>query len=147
MLHTIPKQKAPIIYNSFEYLHKKTQKWLLEIYFIKTELNFLKELISEHVIEICKSDNFKDAKMYLTGIEHEISLNDKLTESIKDHAINLSLLAEGVYLSKQQEIRKNHTILKIEVDNYIENLKYMKQQTFELILRVMNKNKSKKLLK
>jgi hypothetical protein len=147
MLHTIPKQKEPIIYNSFEYLHKKTQNWLLEISFIKTELIFLKELISQHVIAICKSNNFNDAKMYLTGIEHEILLNDKLIASIKKHAINLSLLTEGVYLTKQQEIRKKHTLLKVEVDNYIENLKYMKQQTFELILKVMKKNKSKKLLK
>ncbi len=146
MLHTIPKQKEPIIYNSFEYLHKKTQNWLLEISFIKTELNFLKELISEHVIAICKSNNFKDAKMFLTGIEHEILLNSKLLKSIKKHAINLALLTEGVYLSRQQEIRKNHTLLKVEVDNYTENLKYIKKQTFELILKVMKKNKSKKLL-
>jgi len=147
MIQTIPKQKEPIIYNSFEYLYKKTQNWLLEIYFIKTELNFLKELIAEHVIGICKTENFNEAKLYLTGIEHEIILNDKLTKSIKKHAINLSLLTDGVYLSKQQEIRKNHTLLKIEVDNYKENLKYMKQQTFELILKVMKKCKSKKLLK
>jgi hypothetical protein len=147
MLHTVPKQKEPIIYNSFDYLHKKTQKWLLEIYFIKTELNFLRELISEHIIEICKSQNFNDAKMYLTGMEHEIILNDKLTKSIKTHSINLSLLTEGIYLTKQQEIRKNHTLLKIEVENYKDNLKYLKQQVFELILKVMKNNKCKKLLR
>ncbi|MCF6181775.1 hypothetical protein [Lutibacter sp.] len=147
MLHTIPKQKEPIIYNSFEYLHKKTQKWLLEIDFIKTELFFLKELIDEHVIEICNSKNFNDAKMYLNGVAHEISLNEKLTKSIKAHSINLSLLTEGIYLTKQKEIRKNHTLLKIEVENYKDNLKYMKQQIFELILKVMKMNKSKKLLR
>jgi hypothetical protein len=147
MLHSNSKQKESIIYDHFEYLYRKEQNWLLEISFIKTELLFLKELISKHIIKICKSDNFKDAKMYLTGIEHEISLNDKLVSSIKKHAMNLSLLTEGVYLAKQQEIRKNYTLLKVEVDNYIENLKYMKQQTFELILRVMKLNTSRRLLK
>jgi len=147
MIHTIPKQKEPFIYNSFEYLHKKSQNWLLEINFIKTELVFLKELISDHVIAICKSDSFRNAKTLLTGIEHELNLNEELSKSIKSHSINLSLLVDGAYLAKQHEIRKNHTLLKNEVINYITNLKYLKKQVFELILNVMKINKSKKLLK
>jgi hypothetical protein len=147
MIKTIPKHKEPIIYNSFEFLHNKTENWLLEVYFIKKELLFLKELLAEHIIEICNSENFKEAKMYLSGVIHEINLNDILVKSIKEHAINLSLLMEGVYLSKEKQIRKDHTLLKIEFENYRENSKYMKQQIFELVLKVMKKNKCKKLLK
>jgi len=131
---------------SVERLHTKAQQWISEIEFIKIEQNFLKELFTEHIMGLCETRNYDQAKMLLNGIEHEAKLGNKLIESIKEHKINLALLLENIQLKKETKYRDNHKLLKIEVKNYIENFKYIKEQVFELVLLIMRNEKEKKLL-
>lgn len=146
MKRIIPKQKSPSFNNSVEYLHVKTQNWISEIEFIKVEQDFLKELLAEHIMGLCDTNNFTKGKLYLNGINHEAKLGKTLIESINEHKINLALLMENIYLKKENLFRDNHESLKIEVKNYIENFKYIKKQVFELILFIMKKEKQQKLL-
>lgn len=139
-------RKSAGSHNSIERLHAKAQQWISEIEFIKIEQNFLKELLAEHIIGLCTTDNYTKAKLLLKGIEHETNLGNKLIESIKEHKINLALLLENIYLKKEDTFRNNHKLLKIEVNNYIENFKYIKEQVFELVLFIMKSEKEKKLL-
>ena len=132
--------------NSIERLHTKTQQWISKIEFIKIEQNFLKELLAEHIIGLCNSDNYAQAKLLLTGITYETKLGNKLMESIKEHKINLALLLENIQLKKENTYRDHQKLLKIEVYNYIENFKYIKEQVFELVLSIMKNEKEKKLL-
>ncbi|WP_456461096.1 hypothetical protein [Lutibacter sp.] len=147
MKRVIPKQqKVAAFKHSIDYLHSKSKQWISEIKFINVEQNFLKELLAEHIIGLCDSNNFTKAKLFLNGINHEIKLGDKLLNSIKEHNINLALLIENVYLKKEGAIRENHKFLKADVKNYIENFKYIKEQVFEIILHIMKKEKQQKLL-
>ncbi|AMC10092.1 hypothetical protein Lupro_01985 [Lutibacter profundi] len=146
MKQVIPKQKVATFKHSIDYLHSKSKQWISEIKFIKVEQNFLKELLAEHIIGLCDSNNFTKAKLFLNGINHEKKLGDELINSIKEHNINLALLIEKVYLKKEDTIREKHELLKKEVKNYIENFKYIKEQVFELILLIMKKEKQQKLL-
>ena len=146
MKRIIPKQKVLIFDNSIEYLLKKNQIWISEIKFIKIEQNFLRELLTEHVLGLCETQNFNKAKLLLSGIEHENKLADVLIENIKEHKINLTLLIENIYLKREDAFRKNQEYLKIEVVNFIDNFRYIKEQVFELVLLVMKKNKQQKLL-
>ncbi len=146
MKRLIPKQKALIFNNSIEYLLNKTKKWTSELNFIKIEQNFLKELLTEHVVEFCKANNFKNAKLFLKGLEHESKFGDELIRNIDDHNINLALLVENIYLKREDNFRKNHESLKVEVINYRENFKYLKEQVFDLVLHIMKKEKQDKLI-
>ena len=146
MKRLIPKQKVLIFNNSIDYLLKKTKKWSFELNFIKVEQKFLKELLAEHVIEFCKTNNFKKAKLFLSGLEQESKLGDELIKNIDEHTINLALLVENIYLKREDNFRKNHEYLKIEVIKYIENFKYLKEQVFDLVLFIMKKEKQHKLL-
>lgn len=147
MKRVIPKQQKVAVYkHNIDYLHSKSKQWISEIKFINVEQNFLKELLAEHIIGLCDSNNFTKAKLFLNGINHEIKLGDKLLNSIKEHNINLALLIENVYLKKEGAIRENHKFLKTDVKNYIENFKYIKEQVFEIILHIMKKEKQQKLL-
>jgi hypothetical protein len=146
MKQMILKQDQSIFNYSVENLQLETKKWLSEIEFIKIEQNFLKELITDHIIMLCKTDNFSKAKLLLNGINHESKLGEILMASIKEHRINLALLAENIYLKKENDFRKDQELLKIEVDNYIQNFKYIKEQVFELALFIMKKEKQQKLL-
>ncbi|WP_299525034.1 hypothetical protein [uncultured Lutibacter sp.] len=146
MKHIIPKQKPLSFNNSIEHLHNKTHEWISEIEFIKVEQDFLKELLAEHIMGLCDTNNFSKGKLYLNGINHEAILGETLIESINDHKINLALLIENIYIKRENLFRDNHEFLKNEVQNYIENFKYIKKQVFELILFIMKKEKQQKLL-
>jgi hypothetical protein len=141
MKNPLPKKTKTNCESSIEHLHKKTQEWVSEIEFIKVEQQFLKELLTEHIIGLCKSDNFNTAKLLLKGIEHENILGDDLIISISDHNVNLALLMENIYLKKEADFRENHEFLKIEVKNYIQNFKYIKEQVYKLVLYIMKKQK------
>ena len=143
---TQKKEERSNFESSIERLHAKAQKWISEIDFIKIEQNFLKEMLSEHIIGLCKTNNYNQAKVLLKGIEHEAKLGSKLMESIKEHKINLALLLENIQLNKESTFRENHRLLKVEVKNYIENFKYIKEQVFDLVLLVMKNEKERKLL-
>lgn len=140
------KEEKSNLENSIGRLHSKAQQWISEIEFIKIEQNFLKELLSEHIIGLCETHNYDKAKMFLNGIEHEAKLGNKLIESIKEHKINLALLLENIQLKNETKFRDNHKLLKVEVKNYIENFKYIKEQVFELVLLIMKNEKERKLL-
>ena len=146
MKYTMPQKSKGTYVNSIECLHESTQEWVTEIEFIKIEQQFLKELLSEHIIELCKSDNFNTAKLLLKGIDHENILGNDLLISIDDHNVNLSLLIENIYLKKEEDFRKNHQMLKVEVQNYIQNFKYIKEQIYELVLHIMKLNKQNRLI-
>ena len=83
MKQIIQKQNEPIFNNSIVNLQAKTKKWLSEIEFIKVEQEFLKELITDHIIGLCKTDNFSTAKLLLNGINHESKLGDILEYRLK----------------------------------------------------------------
>jgi len=140
------KEKTTNFEITIERLHSKAQRWISKIEFIKIEQNFLKELLAEHIIELCKTDNYAQAKLFINSIEHEANLGNKLIESIKEHKINLALLMENIQLKKEDAFRNNNKLLKNEVRNYIENFKNIKEQVFELVLFIMKKEKEKKLL-
>jgi hypothetical protein len=140
------KEKTADFEISIGRLHTKVQQWISEIEFIKIEQNFLKELLSEHIIGLCETHNYDNAKLLLNGIEHEAKLGDELIESIKEHKINLALLLENIQLKNETKFRDNHKLLKVEVKNYIENFKYIKEQVFELVLLIMRNEKVRKLL-
>jgi len=146
MKRLIPKQKEPVFNNNIEYLHSKTQQWISEIEFIEIEQDFLKELLGEHIMGLCDTNNFTKAKLFLNGINHEKVLGEKLIKSIKEHKINLALLIENIYLKRENLFRDNHELLKIEFKNYVDNFKFIKENVFELILQIMKKEKKEKFL-
>lgn len=140
------KEKIANFEISVERLHNKVQQWISEIEFVKIEQNFLKELLTEHIIGLCKTHNYDNAKLLLNGIEHEAKLGNKLIASIKEHKINLALLLENILLKNENKFRDHHKLLKMEVKNYIENFKYIKEQVFVLVLLIMKNEKESKLL-
>ena len=146
MKKIIPNQKSTIFNSSIEQLKSETYEWISEIEFIKIEQDFLNELLTDHIIGLCKTDNFNKAKLLLNGIAHESKLGDELICSIKDHKMNLALLLENIYLKKENDFRETHQLLLNEVKNYMQNFKYIKQQVFDLVLFIMKMSKNKKLL-
>lgn len=146
MERLIPKQKVSFYNNSIDHLVLKTKTWVSEIDFISVEQNFLKELLIEHIMSLCETQNFQRAKFLLSGIENESMFGIELKTNVEDHTVNLSLLIENIYLKKEDIIRKNHGDLKLELKSYIENFKSLKKEVFDLVLEIMKKEKQKRLL-
>lgn len=132
--------------NGVGLMHRKTQKWISEIEFVKVEQEFLKELLSEHIIEFCNSHNIETVKELLTKIEKENELGASLLKSIHDQRLVLSLVSENIYVKKEGNFRIIQNAIKNEFESYRVNFKKIKQEVFELVLQAIKKEKQKKLL-
>ena len=137
----IPKQKNIIFNRSIEKLHKDCTIWLSEVKFIQLEQFFFRNILKNHIIEFCDAQKFKAAKLYLSSIEHEYLLGNQLRNSINDQKVNLALLMENIYLKREDRFRENHDFLTIDVQNYIESFKNLKEKLFEIILTIMEEKK------
>lgn len=146
MEHVHIETKEPGFHDSIENMHYATQQWISEIEFAKVEFDFLKELISEHIIDVCSSDNFNKAQLLIKGIKHEMGLSDELIGSINAHNIRLSLLIGNVYMKREESFREEHVMLKKEIENFKNNFKYLKKEVFDLILFIMKREKFKKII-
>ncbi|SDW90949.1 hypothetical protein SAMN05444411_102441 [Lutibacter oricola] len=146
MKKNINSKKEPCENLTIEQLNKKAQLWVSEIEFIDIEQEFLKELITEHIIGLCSTNNFKKAKLYLKGLEYEKNVAIDLKEQVNNHKVNLALLMENIFLKKEDSFRTIHKQLDLEINNYTQNFKYIKKEVFELILEVMKKEKQQNLL-
>ena len=140
-------QKELPIKNTIQHLHCKTHVWISEINFIKQEQNFLKELLTEHIIGFCDTENYSKAKLYINCINQEMVISDFLLKTIKEHKVNLALLLENIYLKKEDVFRKNNVFIKKEVGNFIDNFKCIKEQVFDLVLLILKIEKNNKLSK
>lgn len=146
MKKNVPITKNSQIKSSIIELKNETSEWISEIKFIYIEQDFLEELLAEHVMGLCKTNNYSQAKLFLKGITHERKLGKLLEDEIRNHNVNLALLIENIYLKKEDSFRDKHKVLLSEVKNYIQNFKYIKEKVFELVLQIMKSEKKKKLL-
>ena len=141
MKSIIHSTEDPTFFSSIANLHMESKRWITELEFINREQLFYKELLVEHIIEKCETCNFKVLKLYLKAITHEFELSKRVLEKLKDHRINLSLLLENIYLKREDGFREDHKLLKIEMENYLENFNYIKEKIFAIVLDIMKKEK------
>ena len=140
------KGKLLLHKNGIGRLHKKTQKWISEIEFVKIEQEFFKQLLSAHIVKLCSTHHLETAKALLNEIEEENNIGARLTQSIYDQRLNLSLISENIYVKQDADFRTIQKSIKIEYRNYKVKFKEIRDRVFELVLHTIKKERQKKLL-
>ncbi|WP_111707780.1 hypothetical protein [Lutibacter citreus] len=146
MKKNILVNKYTFFKDSILHLQDETTEWISEIKFIAVEQNFLKEMLESYILKFCRGDRFNKAKLLLNSLNIEGEFDEQLQESLREHRVNLALLIEDIYLKKEEDFRENHKQLRLEVSNYIQNFRCIKEQVFELTLLVMKIEKQKEAI-
>jgi hypothetical protein len=128
-------------------LHKDITTSILDLDYLKDELRFLENLVSENTIEFIYQKKSLDTKAIineLTGHSKRLSV---LTQKFKNHNSNLEKLIESGNDKGELQLFKNeHYALVIEEMDFHADLKKTKSHIFKMLAEIMKKSKQKKIL-
>ena len=136
-----------IKWHSSEELHEDTVRCISELQFVIDELEFLKELVKEHTLDLIFEERFEKSRVIaneLTNLRKEI--ND-LVSKIQSHKNNLQTVLNAIKQPKELEDYKSiHYKLMFKAIALNAKFKILKNEIFILIKEILKINKSKRLL-
>jgi hypothetical protein len=128
-------------------LHHDYKLWVSEINFIKDEIRFLEHLLSENYIDFLAAGLHEKIEESVKQISVEKNIGTTLQELINSQEKTLAELIKRENVTSNKNYLESHKKLEIEVNNYINKYKALKQNVFKVVENVMKKKDQKKLPK
>jgi hypothetical protein len=127
-------------------LHEDTVKSILDIKFLKDELQFLKDLAAEHTLELIYGTSTEESHAIIKQLAEHSKRLEKLFKSLEEHRNNLQILMDEDDVAGELNTYKNqHYTLMIAEMDFHADLKKTKHIIFKLLSDIMKKSKQKKL--
>lgn len=123
------------------------ENWLSNLQFDQTELQFLEDLVNKYFIAIIDQSGVQEMKHIAEKIT---SLNEQLlaiTESVKKHQSDLSLLMESVATKEEEWFRSEHHKLEVRLLQFSKDLRALKVEIFAVSEKALRSEKVQHLLK
>ncbi|HKJ07346.1 MAG TPA: hypothetical protein VJ970_07775 [Flavobacteriaceae bacterium] len=114
--------------------------WIDELEFLNLEQKFLYQILTKKIISNCNNEQFKKAKMYIECLKNEDKIGNELWLTSVENKSNLTLLLEGIQLSKEAEFKDLHKTLELNFNNFVENFRVLKKEIFDLVLQVFEED-------
>ena len=134
-------------WKSPEEMHHTSLEWISELKFIKDEKLFLNDLIRSYTLQITSLGLFEESRKLITAITNsELDLN-LLLRKVRVHESQLSIMLDDVDQPKMEKAyTETHRDLIFTIDNYLIEYRKLKGSLFQMISKVMKKEKQKRLL-
>lgn len=130
-----------------EEMHSTTVLWLSELKFMRDEQLFLNNLIKHYTLQLVDSKIFAKSKeivVVLSKLEDEVVL---LMKKVQAHENKLEVMIDDVdQFELEKAYRDTHRELTNTIDHYKEEYRAIKTRLFELVSKVIKKEKQKRLL-
>ena len=138
-------QQAHTEYKSSYIIYENYKDWLSELDFISDEISILEELINSHFIELCSFDMFNKSKEVVRQIEsNKIDLN-VLKSDIYTQLKYLSIFIENSNTYGTEDFYAKHHDISEKKQSYMQSIKVLKKETYNLIKEILIRNKQKKI--
>ncbi len=132
---------------SAEEMHRDSKKWLSELEFIKDEHLFFEDLIKSYTLQMIAPEKFSHNKEIIDAINRSQKKNNLLIEAVKVHENELQIMVDGINQSREEDAyKKEHRGLLIEISEYENNYRTLKNQLFGIIKSIKKEEKSRHLL-
>ncbi len=129
-----------------EGLHEDTVQSLSDLTFLKDELQFLKDLVAEHTLELIYEKSSEESKAIFNQLQGHSKRVEKLIEELKAHKNKLRVLTDDIDVPGELRVYKDeHYRLILEESDFHSDLKKTKRSIFEMLAEIMEKTKQKKL--
>jgi hypothetical protein len=134
-------------WKSPEEMHHTSLEWISELKFIKDEKLFLNDLIRSYTLQITSLGLFEESRKLITAISNsELDVN-LLLRKVRVHENQLSIMLDDVDQPKMEKAyTETHRDLIFTIDNYLMEYRKLKGSLFQMISKVMKKEKQKRLL-
>ncbi len=128
-------------------LHKDITTSILDLDFLKDELRFLENLVSDHTIEFFYKKNSLETNAIIKELTEHSKRLSILTEKFNNHNSNLDKLIDSGNDEEELRLFKNeHYSLVIEEMDFHADIKKTKSHIFKMLAEIMKKSKQKKIL-
>ncbi len=128
-------------------LHNNYKLWTSEINFIKDEILFFEHLLSENYIDFLAAGLHEKIEESVKQISVEKNVGITLQELINEQEKIFAELIKTDNVTSNKNYLESHKKLEVEVNNYINKYKDLKQHVFKVVENVMKKKDQKKLPK
>ncbi|MBT8306574.1 MAG: hypothetical protein KJN85_06530 [Maribacter sp.] len=130
-----------------EEMHQTSLEWISELKFAKDEQLFLNDLIKSYTLPITSLGLFEESKKLITSISnYELEL-ESLLKKVQIHENQLSIMLDDIDQPKMEKAyTESHRDLIYTIDNYLIEYRKLKGSLFQMISKVMKKEKQKRLL-
>ena len=134
-------------WKSPEEMHYSSLEWISELKFIKDEKLFLNDLIRSYTLQITSLGLFEESRKLITAISNSELDLDLLLKKVRIHENQLSIMLDDVDQPKMEKAyTETHRDLIFTTDNYLMEYRKLKGSLFQMISKVMKKEKQKRLL-
>lgn len=138
-------QQSILESKSSNLIYDNYKEWSSELDFIDDELSIFEELINLHFIELCNFKMYNKSKEIVQQIKlKKIDLNDLKSEYYTQQKY-LSLLVENGSTNIEEEFYTKHNEINDKKMSFIESIKKLKTETYNLIKDILVRNKQKKI--
>lgn len=128
-------------------LHEDTVNSLSDLKFLKDELQFLKNLVAAHTLELIYDSDPVESKAIFNQLEGHSKRLATLIKELEAHRNKLQeLMDDDDVPGEMREYKDRHYKLIIEEMDFHADVKKTKRTIFEMLAALMKKSKRKKLL-
>ena len=134
-------------WKSPEEMHQTSLDWISELKFVKDEQMFLNDLVKSYTLQITSSGMYDESRDLVTAISNSEVEAEKLLKKAKIHENQLSIMVDDIDQPKMEKAyTESHRDMIFAIDNYLADYRKLKGSLFQMISKVMKKEKQKRLL-
>jgi len=128
-------------------MHQTSLEWISELKFIKDEKLFLNDLIKSYTLQITGLGLFEESRKLITAISNSELELEILLKKVRAHENQLSIMLDDVDQPiMEKAYTETHRDLIFTIDTYLLEYRKLKGSLFQMISKVMKKEKQKRLL-
>lgn len=130
-----------------EEMHVTTLSWVSELKFVKDEQLFLNSLVKSFTSELIEQDIYDRSKELVGAILDAENELKGLLKKVQIHENQLEIMIDDVDQPKMEKAyRDTHIALVHEMDSYLTGYRSLKRQLFDLLGKIIKKEKQSRLL-
>ncbi|MDT0556153.1 hypothetical protein [Patiriisocius hiemis] len=127
-------------------LHADSVNAISDLKFLKDELQFLKDLVAEHTLELIYGKPHEEAVRIGAELRTFDNRLKNLLKNLVIHSNNLQVLTDDIDVPNELQDYKNvHYKLMIEVMDFHSDVKNAKHKIFKMMSSMMKESKQKKM--
>lgn len=146
-MNAIKKKYQYIDWYSPEEMHEENAKWFSELNFARDEQLFLNDLVKAQTVLLTDAAVFEESKTLVTEILNREKEIVSLMKQVQAHQNRLEImLDEPDQIIMEKAYTETHRELLLAVDRYLSEYRTVKRKLFDLVSRIMKKDKQNRLL-
>lgn len=127
-------------------LREDARQSISELNFLKDELQFLRDMISAHTLELIDGKTYEEAAKIGADLHTYSNRLQALLKELKVHSNNLKVLLDDVEEPNElKNYKDRHYRLMLEVINLQGDIKTTKRTIFSMLGTILKKSKQKKI--